>query len=688
MVKTLPRTISALVAVLALVVSAPPVFAQTGVLARGMDDLVRLYESGNPKLVAALKHHIASGSDEVLVNIHLKPGVKAEDALPLLAAEGFRLQATSRLDARVIEGWLPLWAARSTSWEIGVSAVLAVQRPLKFAGSVQSQAVAFQKVTAAHARGLDGTGIRVGALSDSYDACAGCSTHAAADVASGDLPADVTVLEEINDVDWPDATDEGRAMLQLIHDVAPGSTLGFASAFNGLVSFANNILALREDFHADVIVDDVVYLDEPMFSDGLVAQAVDIVAADGAAYFSSAGNNGIEAYEATYRPVSFAAAQARVSAGRENLRLSEIPAALKPQSFHRFTNRDGSTSLSLKFTTALANFISFQWDEPFFQGAVTTDFNILVFDENGHWMNPESPAFPGFYSTDDNAQSDEPFEIVILPPFPTEVHGAANVSTYQIVITNRNGGPGRRLITSTSTVSASATCVTRRRSSATPRRAADRPSPRCSTPTRISGALQLARSVKTAFYRQWNPATASRVRIPDPDGVNRSPSGSSTRPAGSRISLRDAVAQCAAGVGLVASQRSVVISPGLPLQRRYPYRRFEKSIAGRRFARATNGRNSDWSRRGFSDQVMPVVGHEAVDDLRSRTRALVRSASLDRFQCDRTSAPVSSPIRRRHHLHADFAPGTQLARQHDSRTLFERLRPTRIVDRFDEPSSP
>ena len=107
MVKTLPRTISTLVAVLALVVSAPPVFAQTGVLARGMDDLVRLYESGNPKLVAALKHHIASGSDEVLVNIHLKPGVKAEDAA---AARRRRVPAAGddRLDARVIEGWLPL----------------------------------------------------------------------------------------------------------------------------------------------------------------------------------------------------------------------------------------------------------------------------------------------------------------------------------------------------------------------------------------------------------------------------------------------------------------------------------------------------------------------------------------------------------------------------------------------------
>jgi subtilisin-like proprotein convertase family protein len=126
---------------------------------------------------------------------------------------------------------------------------------------------------------VTGTGVKLCALSDGVDSLS-------VSQASGELPAvDVLAGQEGDG-------DEGTAMLEILHDLAPNAELGFATAFNGDASFADNIRALRFDLGCDVIVDDILYYNESPFQDGPIARSVDAVAADGAVYFSSAGNQG------------------------------------------------------------------------------------------------------------------------------------------------------------------------------------------------------------------------------------------------------------------------------------------------------------------------------------------------------------------------------------------------------------
>ena len=121
--------------------------------------------------------------------------------------------------------------------------------------------------------------MKVCALSDGVDSLA-------ASQAAGELPEVDVLPGQAGD------GDEGTAMLEIIHDLAPRAELGFATAFNSAASFADNIRALRSEGDCDIIVDDVLYFVESPFQDGPIAQAVDAVTADGALYFSSAGNEG------------------------------------------------------------------------------------------------------------------------------------------------------------------------------------------------------------------------------------------------------------------------------------------------------------------------------------------------------------------------------------------------------------
>ncbi|MBV9442053.1 MAG: S8 family serine peptidase [Acidobacteriaceae bacterium] len=152
-----------------------------------------------------------------------------------------------------------------------------------FIGSVTSQGYVTHTANQSVALGFDGTGTRVGVLSDSAS-----PARVAALIASGDLPPDVVVVPG----QVGTGADEGAAMMEIVHDLAPGAKLFFATALGGQANFGNNIRTLRFTYGCDVIVDDFTYFAEGVFQDGTIAKAVNDVTANGALYFSSAANSG------------------------------------------------------------------------------------------------------------------------------------------------------------------------------------------------------------------------------------------------------------------------------------------------------------------------------------------------------------------------------------------------------------
>jgi hypothetical protein len=292
--------------------------------------------------LADLTRHASSATPgNVLASLHaMSPAarfkLRASDGEPLVMVDaitrGDPQQLKNALTALGMEnpsvfsndvgGWMPisqLTAATQRAELLSIRASMSRTRT----GKVTSQGDFAQRsdIVRTNYPALDGTGITVGILSDSYDcypvyaansvpasgpagyASNGFNVTAAQDVASNDLPSGVNVLTEADCLNYGAPTqlpfgDEGRAMMQIVHDVAPGASLAFHTADNSESDFANGITALAAA-GAKVIADDVGYFDEPFYQDGLVAQAIDTVEAGGVAYFSAAGNDGMNAYENT-----------------------------------------------------------------------------------------------------------------------------------------------------------------------------------------------------------------------------------------------------------------------------------------------------------------------------------------------------------------------------------------------------
>jgi PKD repeat protein len=312
----------------------------------------------------------------------------------------------------VVSGMLPVASIERALDMRSLRALFASRAPILHTGSVTSQGdVALLADVARGNFSLNGAGVAVGVLSDSYNVSTLHSVDEADDIASGDLPVDVNVLSEYFLCGLlVVCIDEGRAMLQIVYDLAPGADLLFQTAQGGVAAFAQGIEDLR-NAGADIIVDDIMYLNEPMFQDGVVAQAVDAVVADGAAYFSAVGNQGQNAIDGPYRDSG------------EDLCLDGIadpvngadgicdPITELAGRMHDFDSGSGiDTYLHVTIPVGSLFTLVLQWDEPF--GNINTnsgpnsDMVVVLLSEDGSTYYEVAEI--------DNRTAGEPVEILQL----------------------------------------------------------------------------------------------------------------------------------------------------------------------------------------------------------------------------------------------------------------------------------
>ena len=162
-------------------------------------------------------------------------------------------------------------------------------------------------------------------------------------------------------------------MAQIVHDLAPGSPLSFATAFNGVADFANQIRNLKTN-GASVITDDVTYFQEPMFQDGIIAKAVDDVVAGGVTYYSSAANNNVTigGHDVTsYETSAF--------------RSTPCPAAINSfeggainATCHNFNQGGTDNGDTITVGTNKTVMFALSYSQP--QGGVTTDLDFFIVD--------------------------------------------------------------------------------------------------------------------------------------------------------------------------------------------------------------------------------------------------------------------------------------------------------------------
>lgn len=290
---------------------------------------------------------------------------------------------------QMISGWAPFDKIGDIARLTPIFHIRPTDKPIVQAGDAITEGDAILRADLARSTfGVSGFGQKVGVISD------GCY-HRINSQASGDLPPNVQVINNRF------GGDEGTAMMEIVYDLAPRVDLAFADFGNDQADFANNIMLLK-DAGCTIITDDIIYLAEPVYEDGIIAQTVDnVVNNHNIVYTSSAGNQQLNHYEGNF-------------SDNDN------------DNWHNFASNDeGMTTQLLGGATII---VILQWNNKF--GKSGDDYDLYIYNEQ---LTTSLASSSNFQNGDDD---------------PVEAVGYTNPNSYTInvnVVVKKYTGQVRNL---------------------------------------------------------------------------------------------------------------------------------------------------------------------------------------------------------------------------------------------------
>lgn len=257
------------------------------------------------------------------------------------------------------------------------------------AGSVTSEGDAILRAAELRgALGVDGSGVRVGVIANGVEGLA-------ASQASGDLPAVNTTTCNVTGGDPAalGAGAEGTAMLEIVHDLAPGAELWFGYFGMGTdLDFMAAVDCLAA--HTDVVVDDILWFNAgPYDGTSAVSQNASVELNSAAnrirGYYNAAGNEAVQHYHETY------VASGYVLGGAKEWRM------------HRFQETAATTDGGegwpcltgpvycgdpVRVLPGGVFTVYLQWDDPW--GNSANDYDLLVWEESNPTVASVGSANP------------------------------------------------------------------------------------------------------------------------------------------------------------------------------------------------------------------------------------------------------------------------------------------------------